>query len=155
MVTFNKWCVGRGGGWLGGWVVNQWGKASAQTFSNFFFKILTRGAVMTKAGSLFQRSPSAVARTLEYIVGISSKAVSIGREKSYYKWFQLLYVVDWLSRIFFTWRPPNCLERVLEAKAVIHLNMLGLLLPSKCTCTFNPTLSAHFANPFALSLSLA
>ncbi len=53
----------------------RWGKISAQTFSNLFFKTLAEGAVTTEAGSLFQYfhsphrkcrpSPSAVARTLE------------------------------------------------------------------------------------------
>ncbi len=32
----------------------RWGKASVQTFSNLFLKILTEGDVTTEAGSLFR-----------------------------------------------------------------------------------------------------
>ncbi len=54
MITVNGWCAGGKGG---GRVFSQWGrwgKISVQTFSNLFLKILTEGAVTTKAGSLFQ-----------------------------------------------------------------------------------------------------
>ncbi len=44
--------VGRGKG--GGGVFSQWRKTSVQTFSNRFLKTLTKGAVTTEAGSLFQ-----------------------------------------------------------------------------------------------------
>ncbi len=51
---------------------------SVQTFSKLFLKTLTEGAVTTEAGSLFQyflySSPSAVARTLLYLVGVPSRA---------------------------------------------------------------------------------
>ncbi len=45
-------------------------KTSVQTFSNLFLKLLTEGFV------------TVVARTLEYLVGVSSKAATSGREKN-------------------------------------------------------------------------
>ncbi len=71
---------------MGRWVFSQWGKTSVQISSNLFLKILR------EAGSLFQYfttltekgrpSPSAVARTLEYLVGVPSKVVLSGRSKN-------------------------------------------------------------------------
>ncbi len=63
--------------------MEKMGKTSVQTLSNGFFKTLTEGAVTPEAGSLFQYfttltenadppDPSAVARTLEYLVGMPS-----------------------------------------------------------------------------------
>ncbi len=46
------------------------GKTSVQSFTNSFLKIFTEGAV------------TAVARTLEYLVGVPSKAATSGREKT-------------------------------------------------------------------------
>ncbi len=60
----------------------DFGKTSVGTFSNPFLKILTKGVVSTETGSLFQYftkphrkclpSPSAVASSLEYLVGVPS-----------------------------------------------------------------------------------
>ncbi len=44
----------RGFGEMSVQLVGEMGKASVQTFSNLFLKILTDGDVMTEAGSLFQ-----------------------------------------------------------------------------------------------------
>ncbi len=77
---------------MGRWVFSQRGKTSVQAFSNLLLNILTEGAVTTEAGSFFQYfttltekgrpSPSAVARTLEYLVGVPSKVVLSGRSKN-------------------------------------------------------------------------
>ncbi len=59
----------------------RWGKTSVQTVYNLFLQKLIEGAVMTDARSLFQYfttltkmppPPSAVAHTLEYLVGAPS-----------------------------------------------------------------------------------
>ncbi len=49
--------------------IGEMGKTSVLTFSNLFWKISTEGAVTAVAGSL------------EYLVGVSSKAATSGREK--------------------------------------------------------------------------
>ncbi len=58
MAIVNAWCAGETGRGVGDWGMfshwGRWGKASVQTFSNLFLKILTKGAVTTVAGSLFQ-----------------------------------------------------------------------------------------------------
>ncbi len=64
--------------------MGRWGKASAQNFSNLLLNTLTEGAVTTKPGaysSISQPSSSAVARTLECLVGVPFKAASCGREE--------------------------------------------------------------------------
>ncbi len=62
--------------------MEEMGKTSVQTFPNLFLKILTEGTLTMEAGSLFQyfatltgneETPlQVVARTLEYLVGVSS-----------------------------------------------------------------------------------
>ncbi len=39
---------------MGRWVFSYWGKTPVVTFCNFFLKTVTKGAVTTEAGSLFQ-----------------------------------------------------------------------------------------------------
>ncbi len=59
-MVINWWCAGGRGGvayGMGRCVFSQWGrwrKTSVQTFSNFFLKTFTEGAVTTEAWGLFQ-----------------------------------------------------------------------------------------------------
>ncbi len=77
-------------------------QTSVQTFFNLFLKSLTEGAVTTETGSLFQyfttliENSDPLLRTLEYLVGVPSKAVPSMREKKQV-WVNIQKALEYLE----------------------------------------------------------